>query len=333
MTNSGNRQNSRFVNIPPAPQIARDLGKIAFARKMISKRPADTTPTGAIPVVAIDPVDLEAQRATPAPHLYRLSHSTILIKFGAEYWIIDPVFSKRASPVPFAGPKRFHDMPIDLDNLPALQGVIISHNHYDHLDKATIKHLADKVPHFITATGVGKYLRKWGVPTEKITELNWHENHQINGLTITATPSQHFSGRGITDANTSLWASFCLRFKSTNIFFGSDSGYFNGFAKIGKKYGPFDLAMLECGAYDVAWPDMHMTPPQTLQAFKDINAKALMPIHNGSFCLAFHPWNEPLVQLAALAQNDGVPFLSPRMGERVILGDPVKSDRWWVDPA
>lgn len=316
--------------MPPAPQIAPDLGRIAFVKKMISKRGADTTPSGAIPVMAIDPNDLETQRAAPETHLYRLSHSTILMKFGAEYWIIDPVFSKRASPVPFAGPKRFHHMPLALDELPPLKGVIISHNHYDHLDKATIKYLADKTPHFVTTLGVGKYLRKWGVSADKITELDWHESQKNNGLTITATPSQHFSGRGMTDAKKSLWASFCLRFQNTSIFFGSDSGYFDGFAKIGKKYGPFDLAMLECGAYDVAWPDMHMTPPQTLQAFKDINANTLMPIHNGSFCLAFHPWKEPLAQLSALAKGENIPFLSPRMGERVILGNQITPNLWWT---
>ncbi len=322
-------RNGRFHNDPPAPHLDEGNSHLKMLGKFLSPRNKNAVPAGGIPVVPVLPAELEARRNVSETHLYRLGHSTILMKFGADYWLTDPVFSNRASPVRWAGPKRFHAAPMTVDDLPTLKGVILSHNHYDHLDKPTIKRLAHKVERFITPLGLGKYLQNWGVPASKITELDWWQSHGHGSLNITATPSQHFSGRGLRDTNKSLWASFVLRHKGARIFFGSDSGYFDGFAKIGAAHGPFDLTLLECGAYDDLWPHMHMTPPQMMQAFHDLGGGTLMPIHNGTFRLAFHTWKNPLERISELADSHGTPLLTPHFGECVTLGAPVQPNPWW----
>lgn len=321
----------KYHNSQSFRQLPDGMGRFGLIRKFLFQRTPGALPDAPIPVQPITPNSLQIQRQNDDIHLYRLGHSSILMKFGTDYWLTDPVFSKRASPSQMAGPKRFHQPPISIADLPNLAVVVISHNHYDHLDKAAIKQLAGKVEHFITPLGVGKYLTRWGIPTNRITELGWWQSTRRGSTTVTATPTQHFSGRGLFDGNRSLWASYAFEHAGKSVFFGSDSGYFDGFKQINARMGRFDVTLLETGAYSSAWPDVHMAPEQTLQAHHDLGGGVLMPIHNATFKLSFHPWREPLELVAQLAADSGVSLLTPRIGERVILGQPVTPDPWWAD--
>ncbi|WP_449468475.1 MBL fold metallo-hydrolase [Stenotrophomonas humi] len=294
--------------------------------RFLFDKPADASPQSPIPVQALT---RQALLDAPDDSLWRLGHSTMLLKLDGHFWLTDPVFSERASPMSFMGPKRFHAPPLSIDALPPITGVIISHDHYDHLDHAAVMALAPKVQHFVTALGVGDRLIGWGVPADKVTQLDWWQETRVEGLKIVATPAQHFSGRGLSDGNRTLWASWVIDTGRTRIFFSGDTGYFDGFARIGERYGPFDLTMIETGAYDADWPDVHMQPEQSLQAHLDVRGTVLMPIHNGTFDLALHPWTEPFERITALAEAQGVALTAPQMGERLDIRQPAPSAHWW----
>jgi L-ascorbate metabolism protein UlaG (beta-lactamase superfamily) len=213
--------------------------------------------------------------------------------------------------------------------LPKIKGVIISHNHYDHLDKDAVKALAAKVDNFIVPLGIGNDLQNWGVPQDNITELDWWQSTEVGGLTLTSTPAQHFSGRGLTDGNKTLWSSWVMRTETQSLFYSGDTGYFDGFKQIGEKYGPFDMTIIETGAYDSEWPDVHMTPEQSLQAHIDVRGAKMLPAHNGTFDLAFHPWYEPLERITELAQASGVDLVTPIVGEPVDIGGADSREAWW----
>lgn len=315
----------RFVNDVPRPRtgVAATLG---ILWKFLFAKPASTVPAGSIPVHTLT---RDALLAAPDKTLYRLGHSTLLIKLRGGFWLTDPVFSERASPVQWMGPKRFHASPIALNDLPPIKGVILSHDHYDHLDRDTIRQLASKVEHFITPTGVGQRLIRWGVDAAKVHEHAWWESTQIDGLRFVATPAQHFSGRGLGDSDRTLWASWVVIDGDTRVFFSGDSGYFAGFREIGERHGPFDLTLIETGAYNAAWPHVHMQPEESLQAHIDLKGKWMMPIHNGTFDLSMHAWHEPFDRIAALADQRGVSLATPRMGEALSLTAPQAGDRWW----
>lgn len=307
---------------------------------MFLHKPANTVPKGAIPVLPLSGADLDA---APDRSLFRLGHSTLLIKLRGGFWITDPVFAERASPVQWAGPKRFHAPPIALADLPPLRGVILSHDHYDHLDPVAIRHLADTAGVFLVPLGVGERLISWGVDPAKVRQFDWWQGATIDGLQFTATPAQHFSGRGLSDRNKSLWVSWVIvddaqagdaAARALRLFFSGDTGYSDSFKEIGRRFGPFDMAFVENGAYDAQWPYVHMQPEETLQAVQDLGARWWLPIHNGTFDLAMHPWAEPLERATALSEAQGVPLATPRMGERVDLDAPAEGVRWWrdVDP-
>jgi len=289
-------------------------------------KPAGTVPAQPIPVQAISTAQL---LAAPDRSLFRLGHSTMLLKLRGAFWLTDPVFSERASPLQWIGPKRFHQPPISIADLPPIEGVILSHDHYDHLDHAAILQLAGKVKHFLTPLGVGDTLIKWGVPAGKVQQLDWWQSTRVGSLQLVATPARHFSGRGLSDGNRTLWASWVILEDDLRLFFSGDSGYFDGFREIGRRYGPFDLTMIETGAYDRDWPDVHMQPEQTLQAHLDLGGKHLLPVHNGTFDLALHPWQDPFERIVALAAEKGVPVSTPQMGEMLSLAAPEIGRRWW----
>ncbi|MET3131760.1 L-ascorbate metabolism protein UlaG (beta-lactamase superfamily) [Oxalobacteraceae bacterium GrIS 1.11] len=290
-------------------------------------KPANTVPAKPVPVTALSRVQLLAAADNS---LFRLGHSTLLLKLNGQFWLTDPVFSERASPVQWAGPKRFHQPPISIEELPPIKGVILSHDHYDHLDHAAIMQLAAKTEHFITPLGVGDTLIKWGVPASKVQQLNWWESTLVDGIRLVATPSQHFSGRGLFDGNQTLWASWVIEDRDLRVFFSGDSGYFDGFKKIGEQYGPFDVTFLETGAYDKLWPDVHMQPEQTMQAHLDLKGKWLLPVHNGTFDLGLHVWHEPFDRIVGLAAKLGVAITTPEMGHAVDLKRPHAGQKWWL---
>ncbi|WP_454832943.1 MBL fold metallo-hydrolase [Pseudoxanthomonas wuyuanensis] len=292
-------------------------------------KPEGTMPAGSIPLLPLTARQL-AQVADGT--LYRLGHSTLLLKLEGGLWLTDPVFSERASPVQWAGPKRFHASPIGIADLPPVKGVVISHDHYDHLDKAAVLALAEKTEIFVTPLGVGDHLIRWGVPSEKVQQLDWWETISVDGVRLVATPSQHFSGRSPFDGNATLWASWVVQGSGLNLFFSGDTGYFDGFRDIGQRYGPFDVTLLECGAYDPMWEGVHMLPAQTLQAHRDLRGQWLLPVHNSTFDLAFHPWNAPLETLVGLAKQQAVAIATPRIGQPVDLRRPQPGQRWWQLP-
>lgn len=258
-------------------------------------------------------------------------HSTALIRIEGYTLLADPVFGPRASMFSFAGPEQFdYDPRATLDDLPPIDAVIISHDHYDHLDYFAISILKDRVKRFFVPLGVGAHLMLWGVPEQNITELDWWEEAVFSDqLTLVATPSRHFSGRGLTSRNGTLWASWSIIGRSRRVFFSGDSGYFPGFKKIGDKYGPFDFVMMECGAYNELWADIHMMPEESAQAFKDVRGKVLMPIHWGKFNLALHPWKEPVQRLHAAMDGDERIIAQPEVGQVFYIDRNVPTAKWW----
>lgn len=306
------------------------LARIAW-RYMTEKR-TDAQPAADIPLTTLNKAQLQADNHTGTA-LYRLGHSSMLLAVEGEFWLIDPVFSERASPVQWMGPKRFHPVPVEYDQLPDIKGVIISHDHYDHLDQATIETLSNMAEHFVTPLGVGQLMLDWGVDPQQIHELDWWQHVDIGKLQLTAAPGQHFSGRGITGGNQTLWASWGIKTPDQNIFYSGDTGYFEGFKEIGERLGPFDLTLIENGAYDKDWSEVHMSPEETLQAHLDVKGTALLPVHNGTFDLALHPWYEPFERISELADAAGVKLVTPEIGQRLDLAKMEENAYWWREIA
>jgi L-ascorbate metabolism protein UlaG (beta-lactamase superfamily) len=260
-----------------------------------------------------------------------LGHSTMLLYIHGKTLLCDPVFNKMASPFSFIGPKRFAAKnPVTVEDLPPVDAVCISHDHYDHLDHQTIKKLKRAARHFFVPLGVGAHLERWGVAPARITELDWWEETTFEGLKLACTPSRHFSGRTLTDRFKTLWASWVISDGKTNVYFSGDTGYGAHFKKIGKKYGPFDLTMLECGQYDTRWPNVHMTPEQTATAHLDLHGKRMLPMHWGAFRLAFHTWTEPVERVLVAAAANGSHVVTPRLGETMdIIAKAYPTAQWW----
>ena len=258
-----------------------------------------------------------------------LGHSTVLVEIGGLRVLTDPVWGQRASPLRLAGPKRFQPVPVALRQMPAIDLVVISHDHYDHLDYPTVKTLAKLGVPFVTSLGVGAHLQAWGVPADRITELDWWQSHQHAGLTVTAAPSQHFSGRTLKDRNATLWSSLVIRSDRHAVFFSGDTGLTTEYATIAQRLGPFDLVMLEVGAFHPSWGDIHLGPANALQAHQLLGGGAFLPVHWGTFSLAMHAWDEPPETLLKLAPAQGAQLLMPRLGEAVEPAHAGRVTPWW----
>lgn len=281
---------------------------------------------GEIKVVKLNKEDILNM---PNDSVVRFAHSTLLIKSNEKYILIDPVFSKKITSFPIFAPKRFHEIPLEIKDLPKIDMVILSHNHYDHLDEPSIKELKDKTEFFYVPLGLKSKLVELGIDPLKIYDLDWWQNVTNKDITLSATPAQHFSGRGLFDRDKTLWASWVIKTPTINVFFSGDSGYFDGFKAIGEKYGPFDMAFVEAGAYNDRWKEIHMMPKQSVQASMDLKAKIYFPIHNSTFKLSNHPWYEPLEKVLDESKKQNVQMVHPRFGEIIPIKEFSKTDIWW----
>ena len=322
------RHNSIAVALPAWDEM------LDIAQRFIFVTDIDQSPSEAIQVNALTRQQLEALPKDKISAV-RFGHSTVLLKINGEFWLTDPVFSDRLGPVYFMGIERFHPTPMSIEELPNIQGVLISHNHYDHLDERTITALKAKVRHFAVPLGNGKKLIDWGVDPSKISAFDWWESKKIGELTITSTPANHISGRMLVDQNDALWSSWVITSESHNIFFSGDGGYSDVFKEIGEKLGPFDLTLMENGSYDKAWSKEHLTPAETILAHQDLKGKLLLPIHNSTFDMAFHPWHEPLSEVSRLAKQQSISLLTPEFGKVLTLDNTTNTDlvsensQWW----
>ncbi len=318
--------------LAPVPTVVGGLTIMLKVLPLYFSKPKDAAPVG-----ALGPFRTEAARLEQAPasglRVTWFGHSGMLVEIDGARVLVDPVWDERASPWTWAGPRRFFAPTMELEALPALDAVLISHDHYDHLGEATVRKLARLMPEvrWITSLGVGTSLVRFGVRRDRITELDWTENTVLGaGLTLTSVPARHFSGRGVTNRNETLWAAFVLRGERHTVFYGADTGVWPGLATIGREYGPFDLTMLEIGAFNELWKDIHLGPDGAVEAFEMAGGGVLMPIHWGLFDLALHGWREPIERLREVAAGRGIRLFSPEPGmpTEVEKGIAVVSD-WW----
>lgn len=324
--------NGKIYLNPVPTEVLRRGAKLRLLRKMIGRRPNHT------PSVLPGPFHADLTQISQIhENILRiawLGHSSSLIEIDGKRFLTDPVWYRRASPFIWVGPKRFFDNPIQINLLPPVNHILLSHDHYDHLDREAIIYLTEKGIPIITMLGVGDRLIEWGVSSNLVTQMDWWQQLDLgNGFSVTALPARHFSGRWLNDRFKTLWGSFAVKGPSHHVYFGADSGYYDGFRKIGEKLGPFDLTMLDIGAYENEWPWVHMGPENAIKAHKDLRGKLLMPIHWGTFPLAFHPWTEPIERLIKAAEKDETPLLIPAPGDVRDIADGVHNSRWWMTSA
>ena len=348
MRRSPNYKGDRFENLVQTDVTVKGTTFWKMLREY-RNRPADTTPAGRLPSVVTD------LRALPDQGVWVVwfGHSSYLLKVEGVTILVDPVFSGNASPVPWFA-KAFGGTEVyGISQMPGVDLLLLTHDHYDHLDYKTVRVLAEKAGRVCTSLGVGAHLESWGVAGEKIVELDWWDSWSWvasrdgvaglhsgeagggGGLTLTAAPARHFSGRGFKRGGT-LWSSFVLKGRGHSLYLGGDSGYEQHFREIGERFGPFELAILECGQYGKNWPFIHMMPEQTVQAALDLRAAALMPVHWGKFTLALHPWKEPVRRLmaafakaSAAESGKGLQLATPMIGEAVLVGSEYPTEQWW----
>ncbi|MES2518181.1 MAG: MBL fold metallo-hydrolase [Bacteroidota bacterium] len=321
---SPNYRDGVFQNVSPTEVMSKDASTLGVMMKFLNKS-ENVEPKQTLPSIKTDLKNLSSDK----PTIVWFGHSSYLIKSKGVNILIDPVFSGYASPVSFFG-KSFAGADVyNVADMPEIDMLILSHDHYDHLDFETITKLIPKVKKFYTALGVGEHLEHWGVKPENIVEFDWWESQQISPeISLTATPARHFSGRTFTRAK-ALWCSFVLRIHGYNLFLGGDSGYDNHFKTIGLTFGPFDIAFLENGQYNMDWHSIHTLPEETAQAAIDLKAKVLMPVHWAKFALAYHAWNEPINDLSKKAAEHNLKITTPQIGEPVILDTLYPDKVWW----
>ncbi|MFD2573128.1 MBL fold metallo-hydrolase [Spirosoma soli] len=321
---SPNYRDGSFHNLTPTAVMRENASYAAMLTDYLNK-PKDNVPPHALPSVHTDLNALIDDK----PTIVWFGHSSYLIKSKGVHILVDPVFSGYASPVSFFGGCFPGSNVYTADDMPTIDLLVLSHDHYDHLDYKTIVQLIPKVKRFYTALGVGAHLERWGVPANKIVEFDWWETQKVaDQIELTAAPARHFSGRSLSRGKT-LWTAFALKLHGYDIFLGGDSGYDSHFKEIGAKYGPFDLAILECGQYGKDWPSIHMFPEEVATAAQDLKAKTVLPVHWAKFALAYHAWNEPIQRLTKRAAEQGLDVTTPQIGEPVMLGSVYPKTVWW----
>ncbi len=323
---SPNYEDGKFQNVEETV-IMKKMDYSTFPDYFTSR--GNKIPDWSIPVKKIDPNYFDNQQDSLTKVTW-FGHSALLLEIDGRKIFLDPMLGNVPAPHPLLGSKRFNNtLPLAIDLLPQLDAVLISHDHYDHLDYESIIKIKGKVNQFYVPLGIGAHLTSWGVEKDKIIELDWWDKASFEGLTLVSTPARHFSGRGLFDRYSTLWCSWVIQGKDDNIFFGGDSGYDPTFKKIGNIYGPFDFTMLDCGQYDEQWPEIHMMPEEVVQANIDLKGKLLMPIHWGSFKIALHSWTEPIERLLKKAREVNVNVTTPKIGEPIIISEQEPSSNWW----
>ncbi|WP_218110356.1 MBL fold metallo-hydrolase [Oligoflexus tunisiensis] len=316
-------QSGKFVN-----RYERvDGSRFSLLKDLLFGNAAPTRPTDTLPVQTRRRSDFDS---APGLRTTWLGHSTLIVEIEGQRLLIDPVWGERASPVSFAGPERWYPSPLPFDELPEIDAVLISHDHYDHLDYPTVLKLIPRGARWIVPLGVGAHLEAWGVPAAQIVELDWWGSTELSGLTITATPARHFSGRGLRQDQT-LWCGFALTGVQRRVYYSGDTALFDDLATIGERLGPFDLTMIEVGAYDRRWTDVHLGPEQAVRAHQLVKGNILLPVHWGLFSLGFHGWTEPMERVLAAAKEHDISVAVLRPGESLSPPELPMQDRWWPE--
>ena len=335
----GDIEGTRLVRVQQSPQY-RDgafqnvLPRIdsAFSAAAIWAFYTDQTPaqTPEAPLATVERTAEDFATLRDSLRVTWLGHSTLLIELDSARILIDPVWGERVSPSRFIGNRRFAPMPLALDDLPQIDAVVISHDHYDHLDMPTIRQLGAHVPQWVVPLGVGAHLEHWGVAPEAITEMDWWESVSVAGLELVSTPARHFSGRFLNDQSATLWSGWAILGRDQRVFYSGDTALTPSFSEVGDRYGPFDLTIIESGAYDASWSDVHLGPEQAVVAHQMVRGRVMMPVHWGMFDLAMHGWTEPAERVRAAAATLGIPVAFPRPGESV-TPEAYPTEPWWPD--
>ncbi len=319
-----NYKNGAFQNLSPTPMKPEGVSYWKMMKEFFKKHP-ETSPQRKLPFIRTDLSKLDSQ----LPVVIWFGHSSYLLRISNRNFLIDPVFSGNAAPVSFMVKAFPGSNEYKAEDMPTIDYLVLTHDHYDHLDFKTIRKLRNKVKKIYCSLGIASHLKHWGLDEARITEMDWWQSEELEkDIRLTATPARHFSGRGLKRGQT-LWSSFVLNTSTHTIYIGGDSGYDSHFKEIGKKFGPFDLAILESGQYNTMWPLIHMMPEETVQAAIDLNAKVLMPVHWGKFRLGMHPWDEPVKRVMTKATELGQTVIAAQQGEPVIVGEYQQRKNWW----
>jgi L-ascorbate metabolism protein UlaG (beta-lactamase superfamily) len=312
----------RFENVPP-----QDTDESLIKLYRLYRQGQIREPRFAVPVVPLEPSELTKPASRGLEAIW-FGHASALVEIGGVRIMTDPVLSDVVSPLPPIGPGRLHPPPLALAHLSGIDAVVISHDHYDHLDLKTVQHLAKQGTHFFVPLGIGAHLERWKVPSQQIHEMDWWQSAEIKGVRIDCTPSRHYSGRKRMN-NSTLWSSWVIRGGGHSVFFSGDTGYSPHFKEIRRRLGPMTLTLIKVGAYGETWLDIHMDPESAIQAHADLDGGVLLPIHWATFDLSYHAWEEPIVRARAAALAKGIDLITPQIGERFVLGSPGPHVRWW----
>jgi len=318
----------RFVNLEPEAPSTTSL--VDYTVRQFSGDEVREPPKP-LPVLPVDKAALASPPPAGGLRAFWIGHASTYVEVDGLRLLLDPVFAEHVSPLP-VGPRRFHAPPIALADLPKIDAVLISHDHYDHLDMATVRHLAARGSRFFVPLGIGAHLERWGVPAAQVEEMEWWQERTLgNGVRIVCTPTRHYSGRGLNNRSSTLWSSWSVAGPRHRFFYSGDTGYGKLFQDIGARLGPFDMAFIKIGAYGpgAAWTDIHMTPEQAVQVNRDVRARRMFPVHWSTFNLAYHDWDEPIRRTVAEATRAGVDLVTPRLGEWVDADREFRSTRWW----
>jgi L-ascorbate metabolism protein UlaG (beta-lactamase superfamily) len=321
-----NYTNGEFINLENTEMMTGDISISEFFKKDGLRVPPDN-----LKPLEIDLDSFKSISKNSSSKISWLGHSAFIINLDGKIILLDPMLGDYASPIPLPPLKRYSEkIAFNIDDLGFIDGVLISHDHYDHLDYSTIKRIRNNVGMFYVPFGIMSHLEKWGIPKEKITEMNWEEVAFLQDIELTCLPARHFSGRGLLNRNSTLWCSWAIESSTSKIYFSGDSGFGFHLYEIGKKYGPFDLALIDCGQYNDAWKFSHMFPEQGVEAARVLNAKFLMPIHWGAFTLATHPWNEPVKRALLESNKKNQKIITPQIGQVIHLNNlDLKYENWW----